>query len=86
MLFKINYIQVPMNIEEKTKVRNQGEISLITTIPKTYVKTLNIGSGDTLEWILNTETETLELKIIKWGISILCMVLKFFMESTSLSM
>ncbi len=65
MLFKINYIQVPMNIEEKTKVRNQGEISLITTIPKTYVKTLNIGSGDTLEWILNTETETLELKIIK---------------------
>ena len=38
MLFKINYIQVPMNIEEKTKVRNQGEISLITTIPKTYVK------------------------------------------------
>lgn len=65
MLFKINYIQVLMNIEEKTKVRNQGEISLITTIPKTYVKTLNIGSGDTLEWILNTETETLELKIIK---------------------
>lgn len=65
MLFKINYIQVPMNIEEKTKVRNQGEISLITTIPKTYVKTLNIGSGDTLDWILNTETETLELKIIK---------------------
>lgn len=65
MLFKINYIQVPMNIEEKTKVRNQGEISLITTIPKTYVKALNIGSGDTLEWILHTETETLELKIIK---------------------
>ena len=65
MLFKINYIQVHMNIEEKTKVRNQGEISLITTIPKTYVKALNIESGDKLEWILDTEKETLELKIIK---------------------
>ena len=54
-----------MNIEEKTKIRNQGEISLITTIPKTYVKALNIESGDTLEWILDTETEQLELKIIK---------------------
>lgn len=54
-----------MKINEETKVRNQGDISLITTIPKTYVKALNIESGDTLEWILNTETETLELKIIK---------------------
>ena len=54
-----------MKINEKTKVRNQGEISLITTIPKTYVKALNIESGDTLEWILNTETETLELKLEK---------------------
>ena len=53
-----------MQIEEKTKVRNQGEISLITTIPKTYVKALNIESGDVLEWTLNTETEKLELKII----------------------
>lgn len=55
-----------MKINEETKVRNQGEISLITTIPKTYVKALNIKSGDTLEWILNTETETLELKVVKW--------------------
>ena len=54
-----------MIIKEETKVRNQGEISLITTIPKTYVKALNIKSGDVLEWILNTETETLELKINK---------------------
>ena len=54
-----------MKINEETKVRNQGEISLITTIPKTYVKALNITSGDTLEWILNTETEKLELKVIK---------------------
>ena len=54
-----------MKINEETKVRNQGEISLITTIPKTYVKALNIKSGDTLKWILNTETETLELNIIK---------------------
>ena len=65
MLFKINYIQLPMNIEETTKIRNQGEISLITTIPNTYVKALNIESGDKLEWILDTEKETLELKIIK---------------------
>ena len=65
MLFKINYIQLPMNIEETTNIRNQGEISLITTIPKTYVKALNIESGDKLEWILDTEKETLELKIIK---------------------
>ena len=54
-----------MKIKEETKVRNQGEISLITTIPKTYVKALNITSGDILEWILNTETETLELKVVK---------------------
>ena len=54
-----------MKINEETTVRNQGEVSLITTIPKTYVKALNIKYGDTLEWILNTETEILELKIIK---------------------
>lgn len=54
-----------MKINEETKVRNQGEISLITTIPKTYVKALNINSGDTLEWILDTETEKLELKVGK---------------------
>ena len=54
-----------MKINEETKVRNQGEISLITTIPKTYVNALNIKSGDILEWILDTEKETLELKIIK---------------------
>lgn len=54
-----------MKINEETKVRNQGEISLITTIPKTYVKALNIKSGDRLAWILNTETETLELKLVK---------------------
>ena len=54
-----------MKIKEETKVRNQGEISLITTIPKTYVKALAIESGDTIEWTLNTETETLELKIVK---------------------
>lgn len=52
-----------MKINEETKIRKQGEISLITTIPKTYVKALKICSGDTLEWILNTETEKLELKI-----------------------
>ncbi len=65
MLFKINYIQLHMNIEEKTKVRNQGKISLITTIPKTYVKALKIESGDTVEWILDTETKRLELNIIR---------------------
>ncbi|MCC9261174.1 MAG: hypothetical protein K8V75_02210 [Methanobrevibacter woesei] len=54
-----------MKINEETNVRNQGKISLITTIPKTYVKALNIKSGDILEWTLNTETETLELKLIK---------------------
>lgn len=54
-----------MKINEETKVRNQGEISFITTIPKTYVKALNIESGDTLEWVLDTETETLKLKVIK---------------------
>lgn len=58
-------IILTMKINEETKVRNQGEISLITTIPKTYVKALKIESGDTLEWILDTETERLELNIIK---------------------
>lgn len=55
-----------MKINEETKVRKQDEISLITTIPKTYVKALNIKSGDKLEWILDTRTETLKLKVIKW--------------------
>ena len=65
MLFDIKKRITNMKINEETKVRNQGEISLITTIPKTYDKALNIKSGDTLEWILNTETETLELKVVK---------------------
>ncbi len=65
MLFNIMATILIMKINEETKVRNQGEISLITTIPKTYVKALNIESGDTLEWVLDTETETLELKIVK---------------------
>ena len=65
MLFKINYIQLHMNIEETTKIRNQGEISLITTIPKTYVKALNMEYGDQIRWVLDTETETLQLRICK---------------------
>lgn len=65
MLFNIKTTILIMKINEETKVRNQGEISLITTIPKTYVKALNIESGDALEWILDTETETLELKVVK---------------------
>lgn len=65
MLFKINYIQLDMNIEETTKIRNQGEISLITTIPKTYVKALNMEYGDQIRWVLDTETETLQLRICK---------------------
>lgn len=65
MLFIYNYKFYIMKIKEETLVRYQGKISLITTIPKTYVKALNIESGDTLEWVLDTETESLELKIIK---------------------
>ena len=65
MLFTLKRIIQIMKIKEETKVRNQGEISLITTIPKTYVKALDIKSGDTIEWVLNTETETLELKLVK---------------------
>ena len=44
----------------ETKVR-----FLLSQIPKTYVKALKIKSGDTLEWILDTETEKLELHIIR---------------------
>lgn len=65
MLFIITHIFNIMEIKEETSVRYQGKISLITTIPKTYVKALNIESGDTIKWILDTETEKLELKIIK---------------------
>lgn len=65
MLFNIKHIKFTMKINEETKVRKQGEISLITTIPKTYVKALNIEARDTLEWILDTETKKLELKIIR---------------------
>ena len=67
MLFITPHIVNNMEIKEETSVRYQGKISLITTIPKTYVKALNIESGDTIEWILDTKTEKLELKIIKWG-------------------
>ena len=52
-------------INEETKIRKQVGVSLITTIPKTYVKALKIESGDAFEWILDTETEKLELKLIK---------------------
>ena len=65
MLFTIKIKIIIMEINEETKIRKQGESSLITTIPKTYVKALNIETGDTLEWILNTKNERLELKIIK---------------------
>ena len=65
MLFITKHIVTIMEIKEETSVRYQGKISLITTIPKTYVKALNIESGDTLEWVLDTETEKLELKVIK---------------------
>ena len=65
MLFNSNDKIVIMKINEETKVRSQGAISLITTIPKTYVKALNIESGDTIEWTLDTETETLNLKVKK---------------------
>ncbi len=65
MLFNMKNTIYIMKINEETKVRKQGEISLITTIPKTYVKALNIKSGDNLEWILDTETEKLELSVIK---------------------
>ena len=59
MLFNKKNISKNLKINEETKIRKQGEISLITTIPKTYVKALKIRSGDTLDWILNTETEKL---------------------------
>ena len=65
MLFIPTHIINIMEIKEETSVRYQGKISLITTIPKTYVKALNIESGDTIEWILDTETEKLELKVVK---------------------
>lgn len=65
MIFIIKNIKNIMKINEETKARKQGEISIITTIPKTYVKALNIENGDILEWILDTESEKLELKVIK---------------------
>ena len=42
MLFSIKIIILIMEINEETKIRKQGESSLITTIPKTYVKALNM--------------------------------------------
>lgn len=65
MLFIMKTIFKTMKINEETKARKQGEISIITTIPKTYVKALNIEHGDIIEWILDTESEKLELKVIK---------------------
>ena len=65
MLFMMITIVIIMNIKEKTKARKQGNISLITTIPKTYVKVLNKESKDILEWTLDTDTQRLELKVVK---------------------
>ena len=65
MLFISKYKIIIMRINEETKIRKQGEISLITTIPKTFVKALNMKDNDILEWILDTETETLELIVNK---------------------
>lgn len=63
MIFINKYKVIIMKINEETKIRKQGEISLITTIPKTFVKALNMNYNDILEWILDTETETLTLKV-----------------------
>lgn len=65
MLFNKTYTIINMKINEETKIRKQGKISLITTIPKTYVKVLNITNKDTLEWVLDTETKTMKLNFIK---------------------
>lgn len=53
-----------MEIKAKSKIRKQGRSSLITTIPKTYVEILELEEGNELKWIFNTETNTIELKII----------------------
>lgn len=54
-----------MKIKEETIARKQGITSLVTTIPKTYVKILNIESGDNIEWTFNTTDQKLELKVVK---------------------
>ena len=64
MLFNIKYITIIMKIEEETIARKQGHISLVTTIPKTYVKILNIKTGDNIKWTLDTTTKKIELKVI----------------------
>ena len=51
-----------MKIKAKSKIRKQGETSLITTIPKKYVDVFEWKEGQELEWILDTEKLTLELK------------------------
>ena len=53
-----------MEIKAKSKIRKQGRSSLITTIPKTYVDILGWKEGNDIQWVFNTETDTLELKII----------------------
>lgn len=65
VLFNIKYIFIIMKIKEETIARKQGNTSLVTTIPKTYVKILNIESGNNIEWTLNTTNKELELKIVK---------------------
>lgn len=53
-----------MKIKAKSKIRKQGRSSLITTIPKTCVEILEWKEGHELQWIFDTETDTLELKLI----------------------
>lgn len=64
-IFKRKNKIINMNIKEKTSIRKQGNISLITTIPKIYVKALNLESGDTINWKLDTNTEKIEITINK---------------------
>lgn len=65
LLNKIKNIIKNMELKAKTKIRKQGKISLITTIPKKYIELLEIKQGDEIEWIFDTTDELLKINIIK---------------------
>ena len=51
-----------MILKKKTKVQNSGAGSLTTTVPVFVRDVLDLEKGDTIEWIIDTKTEQIEIK------------------------
>ena len=57
-------IKEDMELKKKTKVQTVSG-SLTTTIPVFVRDVLLLEKGDTIEWIINTKTEEIQIKKVK---------------------